>query len=69
MRKRSIALVLATAALVIGTVFGTMAWLSAKSGPVTNTFTTSDITVTLKETTGKIRWFRGTRSQRIRRSR
>ena len=52
MRKRSIALVLATAALVIGTVFGTMAWLSAKSGPVTNTFTTSDITVTLKETTG-----------------
>jgi hypothetical protein len=53
MRKRSIALVLATAALVIGTVFGTMAWLSAKSGPVTNTFTTSDITVTLEETTGK----------------
>ena len=52
MRKRSIALVLATAALVIGTVFGTMAWLSAKSGPVTNTFTTSDITVELKETTG-----------------
>ncbi len=52
MRKRGIALVLAVFALMLGSVFGTLAWLTAKSGPVTNTFTTSDITVTLQETTG-----------------
>lgn len=52
MRKRSIALVLAVFALMLGSVFGTLAWLTAKSDTVKNTFTTSDITVTLQETTG-----------------
>ncbi len=52
MRKRSIALVLAVFALMLGSVFGTLAWLTAESDTVTNTFTTSNITVTLKETTG-----------------
>ncbi len=52
MRKRSIALVLAVFALMLGSVFGTLAWLTAQSETVTNTFTTSDITVTLRETTG-----------------
>ncbi len=52
MRKRSIALVLAVFALMLGSVFGTLAWLTAQSETVTNTFTTSDITVTLEETTG-----------------
>ncbi len=52
MRKRSIALVLAVFALMLGSVFGTLAWLTAQSDTVKNTFTTSDITVTLRETTG-----------------
>ncbi len=52
MRKRSIALVLAVFALMLGSVFGTLAWLTAESETVTNTFTTSDITVTLQEKTG-----------------
>ncbi len=52
MRKRSIALVLAVFALMLGSVFGTLAWLTAQNETVTNTFTTSDITVTLRETTG-----------------
>lgn len=52
MRKRSIALVLAVFALMIGSVFGTLAWLTDRSDTVTNTFTASNITVELKETTG-----------------
>ena len=39
--------------LVIGcAVGGTVAWLTAQTGPVVNTFTTSNIKVELKETTG-----------------
>lgn len=39
--------------LVIGcAVGGTVAWLTAQTGPVVNTFTTSDIKVKLEETTG-----------------
>lgn len=52
MKKKGLALVLALALLVIGVVGGTLAWLTAKSDVVTNTFTTSDIKVELKETTG-----------------
>ncbi len=38
--------------LVIGcTIGGTIAWLTATSGPVTNTFTVGDINITLAETT------------------
>lgn len=52
MKKKSLALVLALALMVVGAVGGTLAWLTAKSAVVTNTFTTSDIKVELKETTG-----------------
>lgn len=48
---KSLALVLALV-LVIGCVAGgTLAWLMAKTGPVENTFSTSDIGVELEETT------------------
>lgn len=52
MKKKGLALVLALALMVVGAVAGTLAWLTAESDTVTNTFTTSDITVELKETTG-----------------
>lgn len=52
MNKKGLALVLALTLLVVGVVAGTLAWLTAKSDVVTNTFTTSDIKVELKETTG-----------------
>ena len=52
MKKKSLALVLALALMVVGAVGGTLAWLTAKSDMVVNTFTTSDIKVELKETTG-----------------
>ena len=52
MKKKGVALVLALTLLVVGVVAGTLAWLTAKSDTVTNTFTTSDITVKLEETKG-----------------
>lgn len=52
MKKKGLALVLALTLLVVGVVAGTLAWLTAKSDTVVNTFTTSDIEVELKETTG-----------------
>ena len=52
MKKRTIAL-LCAAMMVVGIAAGgTLAWLVAASAPVTNTFTTSDIDITLTETTG-----------------
>ena len=52
MKKRTIAL-LCAAMMVVGIAAGgTLAWLVSNSETVTNTFTTSDITVTLTETTG-----------------
>lgn len=50
MKKKGLALVLALALMVVGAVGGTLAWLTAQSAPVVNTFTTSDIKVELKET-------------------
>lgn len=50
MNKKGLALVLALTLLVVGVVAGTLAWLTAKSDTVTNTFTTSDIKVELTET-------------------
>ena len=50
MKKKGLAVVLALTLLVVGVVAGTLAWLTAKSDTVTNTFTTSDIKVELKET-------------------
>ena len=52
MKKKGLALVLALTLLVVGVVAGTLAWLTAKSDTVTNTFITSDIKVELKETNG-----------------
>lgn len=52
MKKRNVALILALALVLTAAVGGTLAWLTAKSEMVVNTFTTSDIKVELKETTG-----------------
>jgi len=52
MKKRTMAL-LAAVLLVVGVAIGgTLAWLTATSDTVTNTFTTSDIKITLEETKG-----------------
>ena len=50
MKKKSLALLLAIALVVVGVVAGTVAWLTDKTPSVTNTFTTSDINIELKET-------------------
>lgn len=47
--SKSLALVLACVLLVGGIVGGTIAWLTANSNAVTNTFTESDIDITLSE--------------------
>lgn len=50
MKKRALTLLVALA-LVVGCVIGgTLAWLTAKTDAVVNTFTTSDIDITLTET-------------------
>lgn len=49
MKKKTIALVLACILCVGIGIGGTLAWLTANSGPVTNTFTTSNIDITLDE--------------------
>lgn len=50
MKKKYIALVLAFVLVAALSVGGTLAWLTAKTDAVTNTFTTSDIDITLTET-------------------
>ena len=50
MKKESLALLLAIAIVVVGAVAGTVAWLTDQTPSVTNTFTTSDINIELKET-------------------
>ena len=52
MKKKTIALVLACILCVGIGIGGTLAWLTDKTDSVTNTFTTSDIDITLTETTG-----------------
>lgn len=52
MKKKSLALVLALAMIVVCVVGGTLAWLTAKTSDVKNTFTTSDVSITLEETKG-----------------
>ena len=52
MKKKGLAMVLALVLLAVCAVSGTLSWLTAKSDTVVNTFTTSDIKVELKETTG-----------------
>lgn len=53
MKKRYLALVAALALAVGGVVGGTLAWLTAETAPVVNTFTPSDINITLTETPGQ----------------
>ena len=46
-------IVLSAVLLVAGSVAGTLAWLTAQTGPITNTFTIGQIGLTLDETTGE----------------
>lgn len=50
MKKKSLALVLALAMIVVCVVGGTLAWLTATTSEVKNTFTYGDINITLAET-------------------
>ena len=52
MKKKGLALLLALTLVVVGVASGTLAWLTAKTDTVVNTFTTSGIEVELTETTG-----------------
>lgn len=47
--KKSFALILALVLVVTAVAGGTIAWLTAESGTVTNTFTVGNITIDLKE--------------------
>lgn len=49
---KAVALLLALVLVVGGVIGGTLAWLTAQTASVQNTFTTSDIDITLTETTG-----------------
>ena len=48
--KRSLVLVVSVLALVLAVAGGTLAWLSANTTPVTNTFTPAQVTCEVKET-------------------
>jgi len=50
MNKKPLALLLALTLLVTGVVGGTIAWLTAESDDVVNTFTVGDINISIKET-------------------
>lgn len=50
--KKKVLSIVAVVLVLCCAIGGTLAWLTAKSDVVTNTFTTSDIKVELKETTG-----------------
>lgn len=50
MKKKSLALFLSLALVIGGVIGGTMAWLTDKSSDLVNTFTNSDIAITLTET-------------------
>lgn len=49
MKKKSIAVVLALVLLVCCAVGGVLAWLTATTGPVVNTFTVGNVDITLAE--------------------
>lgn len=51
--KKALFIILSVALIVCGTVAGTLAWLTAKTDSVVNTFTVGDINIELKETTGE----------------
>lgn len=48
-KKKVFLTVLCAAALVVASVLGTMAYLTSKTGPVTNTFTVGNVKITLNE--------------------
>lgn len=50
MKKKTIAILMAVAVLVGATVGGTLAWLTAQTNSVENTFTVGNIDITLTET-------------------
>lgn len=52
MKTKTIAMILAMIMMVVGLVGATLAWLTDKTSTITNTFTISNISVTLEETTG-----------------
>lgn len=52
MKKKTLALFLVLALAFGGVIGGTVAWLTDTSEPVVNTFTDSDIDITLTESTG-----------------
>lgn len=52
MKKKTLALFLALALVLGGVIGGTMAWLTDKTPEIVNTFTDSDIDITLTESTG-----------------
>ena len=58
-RSKSLALLLACVLLIGGVAGGTVAWLTAKTSEVKNTFSTSDIGVELKETTEEYKMIPG----------
>ena len=47
--KKALAMLLCAALLVGGTIAGTVAYLTAKTDPVTNTFTAGNVAITLDE--------------------
>ena len=52
MKKKTLALFLALTLVLVGVIGGTVAWLTDTTDSVVNTFTDSDINITLTETTG-----------------
>ena len=52
MGRKAIVVLSLMMVLVLAAVGGTVAWLTATTGPVNNTFTVGDINITLTETTG-----------------
>lgn len=52
MKKKSLSLLIAIALIGIFLVGGTLAWLTSQSASAKNTFTSSNIEITLEETTG-----------------
>ena len=59
MKKKTLAIALAVVLVLCCAVGGTLAWLSDKTGPVTNTFTAGDISIDLTETTNNYKMVPG----------
>ncbi len=51
MKKKALLCAVAVVLVLCCAIGGTLAWLTAKTDPVTNTFTVGDISIELKETT------------------